>query len=84
MSQKYTLQTPAAKQVLLDQSSIEVNEMEMRSIHCPRCGFTIGKVYSDAIGHLQMKCGKCKLTAAINLRYFQKRLKFRGFRIIDK
>lgn len=73
---KYTLETPASKQILLDKSSLEVNDMSMRTIRCPRCGFTIGKVYSDAIGHLEMKCGKCKLTAAINLRYFQRRNKF--------
>ena len=62
---------PDVRRKLL-QSRIEADELSQREIRCPHCGFLIQKVYSDATGHLSIKCQKCKSVSVLNLAYFRK------------
>lgn len=39
-------------------SRIEADTLKERDILCPMCGFKIQKVFSDATGHLSVKCQK--------------------------
>lgn len=56
------LQTQVApeiqKRLLL--SRVEAESLKERDILCPTCGFRIQRVFSDATGHLSVKCQKCK------------------------
>ena len=36
------------------------------------CGFRIQRVFSDATGHLSVKCQKCKNVHILNLAYFRR------------
>ena len=60
----------------LARSRQEVEGLSLRPIACPRCGFTVGKVFSDASGHRLIKCPKCKLEAVINVAYFRRQSSF--------
>ena len=51
--------TPEVQQRLL-KSRIEAQTLKERDILCPVCGYRIQRVYSDATGHLSVKCQKCK------------------------
>lgn len=53
-------------------SRMEVETLMERDILCPICGFRIQRVYSDATGHLSVKCQKCKNINIINIAYFRK------------
>ena len=68
---------------LLAQSRIESDSLKERDLLCPHCGFRIQTVYSDATGHLRIKCPKCKRIFILNLAYFRrvKNLKNRKRRI---
>ena len=52
------LQTQVApeiqKRLLL--SRVEAESLKERGILCPTCGFRIQRVFSDATGHLSVKC----------------------------
>lgn len=65
------LQTQVApeiqKRLLL--SRVEAESLKERDILCPTCGFRIQRVFSDATGHLSVKCQKCK-----NCPYLKSRL----------
>lgn len=54
----------------LNKSEQEANGLTLRNIKCPSCQFVVGKVFSDATGHIRIKCPKCKLDRIINLLYF--------------
>lgn len=58
------------KRLLL--SRYEAESLNERDIRCPVCGFLIQRVYSDATGHLSIKCQKCKNINIINLAYFRR------------
>ena len=66
------LQTQVApeiqKRLLL--SRVEAESLKERDILCPTCGFRIQRVFSDATGHLSVKCQKCKNVHILNLAYF--------------
>ena len=68
------LQTQVApeiqKRLLL--SRVEAESLKERDILCPTCGFRIQRVFSDATGHLSVKCQKCKNVHILNLAYFRK------------
>ena len=51
-----------------------------RDILCPVCGFRIQRVFSDATGHLRVKCRKCKNVHVLNLAYFRRFRRGRGGR----
>lgn len=53
-------------------SRIEADTLKERDILCPICGFKIQKVFSDATGHLSVKCQKCKRIHILNIAYFRK------------
>ena len=63
--------TPDIKRKLL-LSRMEAASLTERDILCPVCGFRIQRVYSDATGHLSVKCKKCKNIHVLNLAYFRK------------
>ena len=48
----------------------ECVDLMERDVLCPYCGFRLHRVFSDAQGHLRVKCQKCKGTAIVNLAYF--------------
>ncbi len=58
------------KRLLL--SRVEAESLKERDILCPTCGFRIQRVFSDATGHLSVKCQKCKNVHILNLAYFRK------------
>ena len=71
---KLHIQTQVApeiqKRLLL--SRLEAESLKERDILCPTCGFRIQRVFSDAIGHLSVKCQKCKNVHILNLAYFRR------------
>ena len=52
-------------------SRLGAETLQERDIRCPTCGFRIQRVYSDATGHLSVKCQKCKNIHILNLAYFR-------------
>ena len=58
------------KRLLL--SRVEAESLKERDIFCPTCGFRIQRVFSDATGHLSVKCQKCKNIHILNLAYFRR------------
>ena len=57
---------------LLELSWLEVEKMEKRDLKCPICGFRIQGVYADRVGHVEIKCRKCKYEGPVNLAYFRR------------
>ena len=51
-------------------STEECVNLTEREVKCPYCHFPLTHVFSDASGHLRVKCPKCKGTAIVNLAYF--------------
>ena len=47
-------------------SRIEAESLQERDLLCPVC-----RLYSDASGHLRVKCPKCKGIHILNLAYFR-------------
>ena len=60
-------------------SRIEVDTLRERDLLCPECSFRIQTIYSDATGHLRVKCPKCKGVYVLNLAYFRKIRKQRRY-----
>ncbi len=48
-------------------SRVEAESLKERDILCPTCGFRIQRVFSDATGHLSVKCQKCKNVHILSL-----------------
>lgn len=65
-------QIPPEVQNRLLLSRVEAEGLKERDILCPTCGFRIQRVFSDATGHLSVKCQKCKNVHILNLAYFRK------------
>lgn len=53
-------------------SRMEAEDLQERDLLCPVCGFRIQTLYSDASGHLCVKCPKCKGIHILNLAYFRR------------
>ena len=53
-------------------SAFETEELSLRDVKCPHCGFVIAKVFSDMCGHYLARCRKCKREQPINLAYFRR------------
>jgi phage FluMu protein Com len=53
-------------------SRMEAEDLQERDLLCPLCGFRIQTLYSDASGHLRVKCPKCKGIHILNLAYFRR------------
>lgn len=62
---------PDVRQRLL-LSRLESETLKERDILCPTCGYKIQRVFSDATGHLSVKCQKCKNIHILNLAYFRR------------
>ena len=63
--------TPEVQKRLL-QSRIEAETLKERDLLCQVCGYRIQRIYSDAVGHLSVKCQKCKSINILNLAYFRR------------
>ena len=69
---KVQIQTTPEIQNKLLLSRVEAESLKERDILCPTCGFRIQRVFSDATGHLSVKCQKCKNVHILNLAYFRR------------
>ena len=49
----------------------ECEHLKERDLNCPYCNAPITGVFSDARGHLRVKCNKCKANMVLNLAYFR-------------
>ena len=80
------LQTQVApeiqKRLLL--SRVEAESLKERDILCPTCGFRIQRVFSDATGHLSVKCQKCKFNELIDTAMFRTIKKRGTYRITSR
>ena len=56
---------------LLIKSRIESDGLKERDLRCPNCDFKIDTVFSDACGHIRVKCPKCKHIYILNVAYFR-------------
>lgn len=50
----------------------ECSELDERQLNCPYCDYPIDGVFSDATGHLRVKCQKCKANMVVSLAYFRR------------
>ena len=66
----------ADKQEKLILSFEECTELEERTLNCPYCGFPIDGIFSDAVGHLRVKCHKCKAVMVLSLAYFRRQRRY--------
>ncbi len=73
--------TPLVQEKLL-KSQEEAENLVMRDIRCPYCGFLVEKVFSDIFGHKQVYCKKCKREYIINLGYFRRQKKKQYFKMV--
>lgn len=64
--------TPAGTEERLRKSRREVENLKLREIRCPVCGFKCARVYSDIRGHMNLYCRKCKKEFPANLSYFRR------------
>lgn len=53
-------------------SKLETENLTLREIRCPYCGFLVERVFSDASGHKMIYCKKCKEEYPVNLGYFRR------------
>lgn len=59
-------------QKLLALSFEECENLTERDLHCPICAFPIEGVFSDLVGHIRVKCQKCKAVLVLNPAYFRR------------
>jgi len=52
-------------------SKLETENLTLRDIDCPYCGYLVERVFSDITGHKMIYCKKCKEEYPINLGYFR-------------
>ncbi len=57
----------------IDRSFRECAKLTERSLKCPYCTFVLDGIFSDASGHIRIKCPKCKAVMVLNLAYFRRR-----------
>ena len=57
----------------------ECASLPERKLKCPYCNHFIQSVFSDTVGHVRVKCNKCKAEMILNVAYF-----FRGYRIKNR
>ena len=55
----------------LSNSRLETQNLTLRDITCPYCGFLVERVFSDITGHKMIYCKKCKEQYPVNLGYFR-------------
>lgn len=65
---------PLSKEVSdkIEKSYNETVDMKFRPIFCPYCDWHVVDVFDDIVGHIAIKCNKCKATIPINAAYFHR------------
>ncbi|SMC61788.1 hypothetical protein [Papillibacter cinnamivorans] len=53
-------------------SKKEAENLTLRDIVCPYCGYLVERVFSDITGHKMIYCKKCKEEYPVNLGYFRR------------
>jgi predicted Zn-ribbon and HTH transcriptional regulator len=53
-------------------SKLEAENLTLRDIACPYCGYLVERVFSDITGHKMIYCKKCKEEYPVNLGYFRR------------
>lgn len=48
----------------------ECTSLPERKLICPYCDHFIQSVFSDTVGHVRVKCNKCKAEMILNVAYF--------------
>lgn len=63
---------PLSKDVAdrIKKSFEETKDMRFRPIFCPYCDWHVVDVFEDIVGHIAIKCNKCKAIIPINSAYF--------------
>ena len=77
------LLTPEKSKRLL-MSFEECTNLTERDLKCPHCGSLIQGVFSDAVGHLRIKCNKCKANMVLNLAYFRTKKGYTRYKRIER
>lgn len=54
----------------------ECTSMPERELKCPYCSHYIEGVFADTIGHIRVKCNKCKAEMVLNVAYFRRIRKY--------
>lgn len=79
---KFTVKAlPEEKRKKLLVSFEECAELTERELNCPYCDYPIDGVFSDATGHLRVKCQKCKANMVVSLAYFRRK---RGYAVYKR
>ena len=55
----------------VQQSEKESEGLTKRAVRCPYCSFLLDYVFSDATGHREIRCPKCKSITIMNMAYFR-------------
>lgn len=53
----------------------ECTSMPERQLKCPYCSHYIEGVFADTVGHVRVKCNKCKAEMVLNVAYFRRKRK---------
>jgi phage FluMu protein Com len=64
----------------IDLSYNECKALTERALKCPYCNFYISDIFSDVIGHIRVKCPKCKANLILNTAYFRRKKNYSGHR----
>ena len=83
MTPTYTRRTTEEARRRAELSRREAKEYVERILKCPECGYMVGMAYSDSLGHLKIKCQKCKTVSVLNLAYFRRQKRYHGKRFPD-
>ena len=62
----------------------ECTDLTERDLKCPHCGSLLQGVFSDAVGHLRIKCNKCKANMVLNLAYFRTKKGYKQYKRIAR
>lgn len=66
-SDRYTVSEEKLKELSSLREEVIFSNLRMIDLKCKVCGFRVARVYSDAKGHIEIKCRKCKIQYPVNL-----------------
>ncbi|MBR6683894.1 MAG: hypothetical protein IKL38_06095, partial [Firmicutes bacterium] len=71
---RYSTEQPLSKEIMkkLILSRKEVSQLDIIDLRCPYCIFIVDRIYSDAAGHRESKCPKCKNVTVYYMAYFRR------------
>ena len=83
---RYSTEQPLSKAIMkkLILSRKEVSQLEVRDLRCPYCNFLVDRIYSDAAGHRESKCSKCKKVTVYNMAYFRRIRRPKNFEVYNQ